>query len=114
MISRYQYNDSTNKIEEVQIGEDEKTNMKIATGMSIQKDGKTVARTVIFGDVDGDGLVDGSDVTFWEIYKSGDIDIPDSIKISMDVNGDSKINETDLNLLNDYTLYGNGEIDQNR
>ena len=93
------YNSSDNKDEEIT---DQQAS--IATGMTIEKDGKIMARTVIFGDVYCDGIIDGTDYSVslnYRITTKGSVGNEDFIKVAMDVNFDGKINSQDTNIIND-------------
>ena len=113
---KYSYTISKDLGEDIAIDESEKATMKIATGMSVQKDGKTIARTIVFGDTNCNGKVDASDTSFFNLYLSGHKEMKNlgPIKYAMDINCNNKINGRDLGLLNNFTLRGNEKIDQNR
>ena len=85
---------------DVAIEESEKNELKIATGMSVQKDGKTVARTIVYGDNSCDGAIDSSDADYMYGYY---MFLPEYIKqdfqiIACDVNHDGEVNEEDAKL----------------
>ena len=85
---------------DITIEESEKETKKIATGMSVQKDGKTVARTILYGDVNGDGIIGDTDADSMYGYY---MFLPDYVKkdfqiIACDVNHDGEVNEEDANL----------------
>ena len=64
----------------------------VATGLAIQKDNKTIARTVIFGDVNCDGVVNTVDANQIESLLAHKIyDFGDYVKEAMDVNHDGYI-----------------------
>ena len=87
----------------------------VTTGLAIQKDNKTVARTVIFGDVRCDGSINMSDVTDVSNYLDGSLKLNDDfwLFVAMDVNNDKKINCEDVNLITD-AFRGYKVIEQNR
>ena len=92
---------------DIVIGEDE--NPFIATGMSVQKNGQTVTRTVIFGDLNCDGIIDNSDALLITNVLSEKIDINKGYqKIAADVNQDNSINVLDTNLIIDDFMAGSG------
>ena len=86
---------------DVAIEESEKKELKIATGMSVQKDGKTVARTIVYGDTDGDGAIgsyDAIEITNYYEFRENDpfsLIKNDFQKIAADVNDDGEINDKD-------------------
>ena len=64
----------------------------VATGLAIQKDNKTVARTVIFGDVYCDGSIDSTDSSAIKGYLiRTKCDVEDYKKVAMDINHDGYI-----------------------
>ena len=92
---------------DIVIEEDE--NPFIATGMSVQKNGQTVTRTVIFGDLNCDGIIDNSDALLITNVLSEKIDINKGYqKIVADVNQDNSINVLDTNLIIDDFMAGSG------
>ena len=110
----FKYDITENK--DVAIEESEKKELKIATGMSVQKDGQTVARTVVFGDTNCDGDVDSQDAQQIMIYYDflENMAIPKEFqKIAADVNNDGELNYKDAQIVYDTEgfLY---ELDQNR
>ena len=84
-------------------GIDKTTNKPIvSTGLSIVKDGKTVARTVLFGDVNCSGVIDEGDFTDAnyfvvdyneeqqkKLYKKHQL-------VAMNINGDNCVDKNDL------------------
>ena len=105
--------DSENK-KDIAITESEKTK-KITTGMTITKDGKTVARTVVFGDVTCDEWIDFSDAGEIYVYISftEDIDIlKDFQKVACDVNHDGELSYKDAEMIYDFEAY-QCKIEQN-
>ena len=84
----------------------------VATGLAIQKDNKTVARTLIFGDVNNDGIIEASiDASLINQYLAGLNEI--AYVEAADVNNDGIINYQDVD---DCSLAGvkKYEIQQNR
>ena len=64
----------------------------VATGLAIQKDNKTVARTVIFGDVYCDGIINSADASRIAGYLiRTKCDVEDYKKVAMDINHDGYI-----------------------
>ena len=91
----YKYNPQTQKDEEIT-----DKGKSISTGMAIIKDGNTVARTVLFGDIDCDGIVDSSDaieIMSYYNFKKSKI-IKDFQKIAGNVNCDGEINIDDATM----------------
>ena len=107
---RYKYDYLHNTGEDVEI--DDKT-IKIATGMSVQKDGETIARTIVFADVKCDSGINTDDLSPFVKYTIRDINVVDFMKVAMDVNCDGKINGTDNKLIKEYLL-GGAKINQNQ
>ncbi len=107
---KYKYNTQTNTGEDVEI--EDKT-IKIATGMSVQKDGKTIARTVVFGDLRCDANIGTATLSTLKTYVTKDLEVEDFIKASIDVNCDGKINGMDNKIIKEYIL-GRTEINQNQ
>jgi len=58
---------------------------------------------VIYGDVNGDGIINSTDAAI--VYRSvnGRYTLTDSQKLSADVNGDGAVNSTDAALIYRYT-----------
>ncbi len=113
---KYEYNKTTMNGEDKIIGETEKYT-KISTGMAIQKNGVTVARTVVFGDVNCDGEIMPIDRTMLsrDLHFIGDF--KDFQRLASNLYDDNEIN------MKDILLYGSHfstdadthvEIDQNR
>ena len=84
-----------------------------STGAKIilkDKDGKVAQKytVIIFGDIDGDGWSDGSDITVVDFYlmfgneKSG---LKKCQIFAADVNRDGKVNQDDIKILDDVTSY---------
>ncbi len=86
----------------------------ITTGMSVQKDGKTVARTVVFGECNCNETINLTDVNvIARLLKQKDERlILDFLIQSMDVDHNGKINLKDINLLKECVT-ANKEIKQN-
>ena len=99
------YNSSDNKDEEIT---DQQAS--IATGMTIEKDGKTVARTVIYGDVNCSDGIETSDIDRIGNFLRG-ITAKDYQKLAADVNHDGVINAQDIGCILDYRV-GINLIDQ--
>ncbi len=92
-ITKYENSNST----ELEISDEEKVDLKIATGMKIEKNGKEVARTVLYGDITGDGEIDGSDVSYLSTYLvQYAFYLPNYIKEAMDVTHDAYISDKDF------------------
>ena len=86
---------------DIAIEESEKNELKIATGMSVQKDGKTVARTIVYGDNSCDGAIDGTDadLIYGYYYFSPDYYIKQDFQIvACDTNHDGEVNIKDTEL----------------
>ena len=64
----------------------------------------------LWGDVDGNGVVNGSDAELLQLAADGYRTLSDSAKSRGDLNGDGKITPTDVGLLYDY-LNGKGPIE---
>ena len=86
------------------IEESEKATTYIATGMTVQKDGQEVARTVLFGDVDCNGKINSADnlistryLGFWTT-----INLKDFQKMAMNVYNDDKLDNKDCNKISKY------------
>ena len=98
------YNDRTKKDEEIK--EEEKENIDIATGMGIEKDGKIIARIVIFGDVNCDGVVDADDALLIQYYYNYDkIELTDFQIKAANANEDDEINEDDSLKVQKFTAF---------
>ena len=93
---KYKYNTQTNTGEDVEI--EDKT-IKIATGMSVQKGGKTIARTVVFGDLRCEGHLGTATLSMLTRYVTKNLEVVDFMKASIDVNCDGKINGRDYELI---------------
>ena len=72
----------------------------IATGMAVQKDGKTMAITIVVGDIYGDGIINARDFLIYGKYMTDEttIEIEDWQKVVMDLNFDGKIDGKDYDL----------------
>ena len=80
---------------------EDKTNTPIATGMSVQKDGKTIARTIVFGDNNCDGkvnLLDANAIINLLKNKSEKYNL-DFLIQAMNVDHNSRINKADATLI---------------
>ena len=71
----------------------------VTTGLAIQKDNKTVARTVIFGDVNGNGDIDTGDTGYLMNRLGGESLITDAQIIASDVNHNNVVNYEDKELI---------------
>ncbi len=78
----------------------------ITTGMTIVKDGKIVARTIKFGEIDCDNRLSARDIDTFKKYMKDENTLikEDYIKVVMDINCDGKINMNDFNLTKSYVL----------
>ena len=93
---------------------EDKTNTPIATGMSVQKDGKTIARTIVFGDNNCDGkvnLLDANAIINLLKNKSEKYNL-DFLIQAMNVDHNSRINKADATLIV-ANYRENKEINQN-
>ncbi len=88
------------------IEESEKATTYIATGMAITKDGKEAARTVLFGDADCNGKIDGNDIVSVSNYASffPATNYKEFQKIASNVCDDDKINIEDVAKIRKYIL----------
>ena len=78
----------------------------VATGLAIQKDNKTVARTVIYGDVNCDGTINSTDSAIINSsFSNHQYIYVDYIKEAMDVNHDGYISCS----RNDFEIIINGK-----
>ena len=66
-----------------------------------------VAPPVLYGDVNGDGKINGTDISLTRRYIAGGYDVT-IIEAAADVNGDGKINGTDISLIRRYIAGGYG------
>ena len=91
-----------------------KADTPIATGMSVQKDGKTIARTIVFGDCNCDGGMGLSDsIVINRLLKGKDERLLyDFLIQSMDADHNGKINMKDRDLIV-VSVRENNEIKQN-
>ncbi len=107
----YKYNPTTQKDEEIT----DKT-QKIATGMAIVKDGKIVARTVLFGDTDCNGEIDSDDaieVILYYNYMESVIN-RDFQKIAGNINEDEELNTYDATEIIKYDSFIDSDVNQNK
>ena len=110
----YEINIKYDMTEKKDIPIEDKTNTPIATGMSVQKDGKTVARTVVFGDIYGDGVINARDQLILKNYISQEnYEIKEWQKVAMDINSDGRIDIKDLDLIK-LVIRNEFIVDQNR
>ncbi len=87
----------------------------LATGMIVKdKSGNVVAKTILFGDVDGDGTIDSPDaVAVGNAIIGGPMDVgEDCFKIAADVNGDGIIANDDKKYIGKSLLVGGKPINQ--
>ena len=91
---------------------------KISTGVAIKKDGKIIARVVVFGDVNGDGIIDSSDASCVRQLIQSVSNYEDYEIMAMDVNHDNEIREDVNEDISDYHLilsaYENNNINQDK
>ena len=71
----------------------------VATGLAIVKDGKTVARTVLFGDINCDGSISSADITRCLRFISGLDQWQNYQIVAMDINHDGYVGNIDSNLI---------------
>ena len=84
--------------------EDEE-DLLIATGMSVQKDGKTIARTIVFGDIRGDGTIAAIDKSMIStiLLNGGSNWEAKSFQLqAADVDNNGEINEQDITCMDEY------------
>lgn len=62
----------------------------------------STTKTIIFGDVNLDGVINSSDITKLQKYISSVISFSDEQKLAADVNGDGYINTSDITLMQKY------------
>ncbi len=67
---------------------------KLYTGVEIKKDGNVVARVVVFGDIDGNGKIDGNDCTKALKVVEGLDEPEDYQKVAIDVDHNSVLNSS--------------------
>ena len=98
IITKYNYATKQDEI----IKDEDKDNTYISTGMTVQKDGQEVARTVLFGDINGDGEIGLQDSTclkrivgFYYLLS----DFEDFQKMAMNLYNDNELNIKDLSQL---------------
>ena len=89
---------------DIKIEENEKEEMTITTGMSIQKDGKTVARTVVFGNIKCREAITAADNLSLQKYVQNMTSKKDFQIVAMDTNHDGYIS------LEDYVLEDGTEV----
>ena len=107
--------DGTDKFTATDNGKEDGTPI-VTTGLTIQKDSKTVARTVIFGDTNCDGKIkqeDADPITNIVTNVEGKQEYGQYVLIAMDVNHDNVINTEDSNIISNYVL-GKSNILQNK
>ena len=88
-------------------------NTEITTGMAIMKDNEEVARTVIFGELDGINRTDIGDIDKIESALNGR-EYEKFLIAAMDVNGDKKVNMLDYNMVMDVIMHRLTKIPQDR
>ena len=83
--------------------EDEE-DLLIATGMSVQKDGKTIARTIVFGDLTCDGTIVARDKSMMNtiLLNSGNWEAKSFQLQAADVDNNGEINEQDITCMDEY------------
>ena len=90
------------------------TSIALATGMGIKKDGKgeVVARVIVFGDLNGDGMVKNHDGSLIMQFLGGIVKKKDYMLPAMDINHDGKITMDDAGLpstgVDDQNQYATG------
>jgi len=91
----------------------------VGTGSKLilkDKDGKVVEEyeAVIFGDVNGDGLVDIMDTICLDLYQANEVNYANNSAqwYALNLNADAAVDAADVILLDAYTNF-EGEIDQN-
>ena len=105
------YNELT-KQDEI-IKDQDKETTHISTGMAVQKDGQEIARTLLFGDVDGDGVIDEWDATVLLKYLHFSQSLKDYQKIAANICSDNELNNKDNTYIMRYFAGGYGiEINQ--
>ena len=101
----YQYDIKEKKDVQIKVSEEEKNNIPLKTGMGIEKDGKIVARVVVFGDIDCSGEItvsDGSDIL---CQVTGTHVLTEGFCIAaMDLNHDGYIGNIDYQMVLDATV----------
>lgn len=116
VVLKYEYNKTTMGGEDKIIQDNEK-GTKISTGMAIQKNGETVARTVVFGDVTCNGEIMPIDRTMLsrELHFIGSF--TDFQRLASNLYDDNEINMKDILLYGTYFSTDaniHTEISQNR
>ena len=61
-----------------------------------------VYTVVIFGDIDGTGWVDGTDISFIDLYLNRKVSFNNAELKAADLNGDGVINKDDMNIIDNY------------
>ena len=74
----------------------------VTTGLAIQKDNKTVARTIIFGDVDCSGEIDSNDSYFLIRYKQPYVSPDEYRKVAANVNNDKEYDGHDVEMISKH------------
>ncbi len=92
---------------------EDKTELLIGTGMVIEKDGKEYARTVVFGDVNGDGKITAIDALSIKKCIESTYKREKFIKAAMDVNHAGIISRETQKLTLDFSSGVNIIINQN-
>ena len=112
IITKYNYATKQDEI----IKDEDKENTYISTGMTVQKDGQEVARTVLFGDVDCNGVINSADslistryLGFWTT-----INLKDFQKMAMNVYNDDKLDNKDCNKISKYAAGTTDAVDINQ
>ncbi len=112
--TKYKYSISTRTGEDEVIDEEQKEEMGIATGMTITKDGQEVARTVLFGDIDCNGVINSLDyscIKRYDRFYSNENEFNEFQKMAMNVCNDKEINSEDDFIFKNFAL---GEININQ
>ena len=92
---------------------------KLATGMIVKdRSGNTIAKTILFGDINGDGDTDYQDANLISgVIMGGKTDVgsgEDCFKIAGDVNGDGIVNDDDAKYILGSKVEGGQPIDQSQ
>ena len=114
IVSRYEYDMKTNTGKDIVMKDEEKDTTYISTGMAVQKDGQEVARTILFGDVNCDGIISSKDVAklaqYACFYK---FELKDYQKIAGNIENNKEINYNDRIMISKYIAGSYGiEINQ--
>ena len=83
------------------------TDPLLSTGMTIKKDGTTVARVVVYGDTNGDTSINTGDNRLIIDIKQG-VTAEDYVIMSADVNHDGVINDNDV--MSDFKIEQNAYV----